>query len=535
VRLTENSFALVDRVERRRLVATRSLSPERRSALGQFMTPRPVAGFMASLFHRLEGDVRVLDAGAGVGSLLAAFTAEALGRTRSPRSIHATAFELDPALAVHLRRTAGDCREYCGRTEVRLTHDIVAEDFIQAAVAELERGKSCPTRLAGLTHALLNPPYKKLDASSPARTALRRVGIETPNLYTAFLGLSILLLSPGAELVAITPRSYCNGRYYRPFRELLLREMSLERVHVFESRTAAFAEDRVLQETVVIHAVKRGRGTRVVISSSVGPGDESMRARSVPRHAVVRAADPESFIRVVPDASGDDVTRAVLGLPCRLDDLGLAVSTGKVVDFRARDYLCRRPGPRIGPLVYPAHFQGGVVAWPKSGKKPNGLLDAPETAELWMPAGAYVLVKRFSSKEERRRVVAAVFDPSRVPGEKVAFENHLNVFHRNGAGLPRTLARGLSVFLNSTLVDAYFRQFNGHTQVNATDLRNLRYPSTGAIERLGRRVADSILPQHELDPIVHEALGVTRRRARRASRGDLTRWVDRDSNPGPTD
>jgi adenine-specific DNA-methyltransferase len=261
----------------------------------------------------------------------------------------------------------------------------------------------------------------------------------------------------------------------------------------------------VLQETVVIHAVKRGRGKRVVISSSVGPDDENVRARSVPRHAVVRSADPESFIRVVPDASGDDVARAVLGLPCALDDLGLAVSTGKVVDFRARDYLRQKPGPRTGPLVYPAHFRGGVVAWPQPGKKPNGLADMPETAELWMPAGAYVLVKRFSSKEERRRVVAAVFDSSRVPGEKVAFENHLNVFHRNGAGLPRKLARGLSVFLNSTLVDTYFRQFNGHTQVNATDLRALRYPASDALEELGL-LAEPGLDQDEIDPIVERVL-----------------------------
>jgi len=470
------------------------------------MTPPSVGSFMASLFHRLEGDLRVLDAGAGVGSLLAAFTAEALHRSRLPLSIHATAFELDPDLATHLRRTARDCREQCAESDVGLTHDIVAADFIQAAVAELQSTRTGAGRFAGLTHALLNPPFKKLGASSPARIALRRVGIETTNLYTAFLGLSILLLPRGAELVAITPRSFCNGRYFRPFRELLLGQMSLERVHVFESRTAAFAGDRVLQETVVIHAVKRGGGKRVVISSSIGPGTDDMRARSVPRHAVVRSTDPESFIRVVPDASGDDVARALLGLPCSLGDLRLAVSTGKVVDFRARAYLRREPGPRTGPLVYPAHFEGGVVVWPKTGKKPNGLVDAPETAELWMPAGAYVLVKRFSSKEERRRVVAAVFDPSRVPGEKVAFENHLNVFHHDGAGLPRRLARGLAAFLNSSVVDTYFRQFSGHTQVNATDLRALRYPASDALEQLGRLVADPALHQDEIDPIIERVL-----------------------------
>jgi adenine-specific DNA-methyltransferase len=32
-------------------------------------------------------------------------------------------------------------------------------------------------------------------------------------------------------------------------------------------------------------------------------------------------------------------------------------------------------------------------------------------------------------------------------------------------------------YLNSQEVDDYFRVFSGHTQVNATDLRRLRYPT----------------------------------------------------------
>jgi adenine-specific DNA-methyltransferase len=96
----------------------------------------------------------------------------------------------------------------------------------------------------------------------------------------------------------------------------------------------------------------------------------------------------------------------------------------------------------------------------------------PGADELLVPKGTYVLVKRFTSKEESRRVVAAVYAPERIDAEQVGFENHLNYFHRKGGGLPVTLAKGLAAFLNSTLVDLFFRQFSGHTQVNATDLRN---------------------------------------------------------------
>ena len=114
------------------------------------------------------------------------------------------------------------------------------------------------------------------------------------------------------------------------------------------------------------------------------------------------------------------------------------------------------------------------------------------------------VVKRFSSKEENRRVVAALYDPQRIAAEQVGFENHINYFHRQGNGLPATFAKGLAVFLNSTLVDLYFRQFNGHTQVNATDLRNLKYPTAAQLEALGSRIGDEFPDQSTIDEFVQQ-------------------------------
>jgi len=183
----------------------------------------------------------------------------------------------------------------------------------------------------------------------------------------------------------------------------------------------------------------------------------------------------------------------------------LQVSTGRVVDFRASDYLRDEHGIDTVPLIYPTHFSGGYVAWPKSGcRKPNALVNADSTHGLMVPSESYVLTKRFSSKEERRRVVAAVYDPSRLPKgiDQVGFENHLNYYHSHGRGLPKALARGLAGFLNSTLVDQYFRQFNGHTQVNAGDLRSMRYPMRLDLEAIGKLIGGAWPQQEQLDAIV---------------------------------
>ena len=142
------------------------------------------------------------------------------------------------------------------------------------------------------------------------------------------------------------------------------------------------------------------------------------------------------------------------------------------------------------------------------GKKPNYLAVSPNTESLLVPAGTYVLVKRFSAKEEKRRVAAAICDPSRLPGDDYGFENHLNYFHRRGNGLPIVFAKGLAAYLNSTLVDAYFRQFSGHTQVNAADLRSLKYPDLATLNRVGGRIGELFPRQDELDTLIREELSM---------------------------
>lgn len=310
-------------------------------------------------------------------------------------------------------------------------------------------------------------------------------------------------------MVAITPRSFCNGPYFESFRRLFLREMRFTRVHVFDTRDRAFADDEVLQENVVIRAVKTtdARG-HVAVSSSLDPAESNLRIRTISHGDLVGAGDPHLFIHIVPDAHGDSIHNAVGKLGASLSDLGLTVSTGRVVDFRAKQLLRAQPGPNTVPLIYPCHLQEGFIDWPSAHtRKPNALALGPAADDLLVPQGYYVLVKRFSAKEERRRVVAAVYDPSRLLADRVAFENHLNYYHIRGSGLPVTIAKGLAAFLNSTLIDSYLRQFSGHTQVNAADLRSLRYLAWDELTALGRRIGKDFPDQEKkLDRLLNEVV-----------------------------
>lgn len=467
-----------------------SLDQSRRGELGQFFTPSVVGRFMASLFAP-RPRVRLLDPGAGVGSLTAAYVEAALAWPRPPSDVEVVAFEADERLLAGLRATLDACRSACEASGVRFSARVEGDDFIEAAVASLDGGLLVGTAIEPFDAVITNPPYRKVQSASRERALLRRVGVETSNLYSAFVALAARLLRDGGEMVAITPRSFCNGPYFRPFREAFFSEMSLDRAHVFDRRDRAFNDDDVLQENVIFHAVRDRRDPKfIVVSTSDGPSDGAVTTRRLRAEEVLDRRNPELIVRLPTGRLHRRVAETVEGLACTLKGLDLSVSTGRVVDFRARPHLRSVPELGAAPLVYPETFCGGRVAWPKvPSRKAQAIAVHADTESLLVDAGHYVLVKRFSAKEEPRRVVAAVYDPAVAPDERVGFENHLNYFHRAGRGLPPTLAAGLAAYLNSTVVDAYFRQESGHTQVNAADLRRLRFPSIDQLVALGRSTA----------------------------------------------
>nr|VFJ66297.1 MAG: Eco57I restriction-modification methylase [Candidatus Kentron sp. FM]VFJ70678.1 MAG: Eco57I restriction-modification methylase [Candidatus Kentron sp. FM]VFK14382.1 MAG: Eco57I restriction-modification methylase [Candidatus Kentron sp. FM] len=467
-------------IEQKRTQLSKITDAKIKSQLGQFFTPERTAVFMASLFQDGTGHCRLLDAGAGIGSLSAAF----LDRWRSCgfhfQRIDLDAFEIDHALIPHLSHIL---HEYGDGDD--FSANIHEEDFIHSATRSLS-GDLFSKPLGNYTHAIINPPYRKINGSSVHRLALRRAGIETVNLYAAFVALAVALSAVGGQIVAIIPRSFCNGPYYRPFREFILDQTAIRHIHLFDSRSKAFRDDGVLQENVIIRLDRGGKQEPVTVSTSTDDTVTDLATHEYPFEQIILPDNPERFIHV-PTSSERNTIASFPAIRYTLDDVGIKVSTGPVVDFRLKEHLRDVPGPSTVPLLYPGHFSSGSTIWPIDNmKKPNAIERNVETEKWLYPNGFYCVVRRFSSKEEKRRIMAGVAEPSAFGDvSALGFENHLNLFHENKHGLPEQLARGLAVFLNTTAVDEHFRRFNGHTQVNATDLRLMRYPNRGVLNQLG--------------------------------------------------
>jgi len=444
-----------------------------KAALGQYMTPPSIAHFMASLFptESQSSSFHLLDAGAGEGALTMAFLEAWRTGTHTFQHGEVSLFEYDEMMLSTLKMNIDHAR-----LDLDLNAHIYHQNFIQVASLLVLRGN----RL--FSHAILNPPYKKITSNSLHRIQLREAGIETVNLYSGFVALSLALLQKHGQLVAIIPRSFCNGPYYRSFRKYIMSNAALHHIHLFKSRSKAFEDDNVLQENIILRLERDGVQGKVKISQSTDGTFEDYSMTEYPFSSIFHQSSRESFIYIPTESGINFLPKAATPL----SSLGINVSTGPVVDFRLKEFLHTMPEDGDVPLLYPTHFNGDTH-WPKKDfKKPNAISVCPSTMKLLYPNGWYVVVRRLSSKEEKKRIMANIVNPQYFEDMKfLGFENHLNVFHQNKEGMSENIARGLVCYLNSRNIDSIFRSFNGHTQVNATDLRSLLYPSLELLSKIG--------------------------------------------------
>lgn len=475
------SLHLLDFADQRRTAALASIDAESRAQRGQYFTPRSVARIIAGLFRVPESrSIRVLDPGAGSGILSAALV-DRLRIECPDAEVHIVAVENDS----HLHSALSEMLAALGVVE-GVTTELVDADFLPWALSTDQR----------FDIVVQNPPYAKLRSGSEAQWLLRENGIQVPNIYAAFLALGLRLLVPGGQQVAITPRSWMNGTYYSDFRHAFVREAGIDAIYTFESRSRVFGDLGVLQESIIVAATRGAFPDKVLVQASY---DHTAEPSS--RHVDYSEIVTPDFIHVpATEKDAEAVAWMTMHVSSTLADLGLTVSTGRVVDFRSREMLHFEPVTGAVPMVNASHLRGGVVHHPIGATKPEWFHSDPESmAKLVVPGGDYVLVKRFSAKEEKRRIVSAV---SRSEGS-IAFDNKLNYIHHDGHGLDPEIAAGLSLFLNSTRVDEYFRVFSGHTQVNATDLRIMRFPSLEQLRELGQNPVDD---QQEIDVLVERVL-----------------------------
>ncbi len=491
-------------------------SPVQRKQRGQFFTPISVARFMAELISRLPRHLRLLDPGAGMGTLSAAVCQRIL-RLRSPREIEIVLYETDRHIVPLLRQNMEQCRSVLHNAGHRLTYEIREEDFILSNSHAFGQQTlfDAPGAHKPFDAAVMNPPYFKIAKSSEYAQLMGRIVHGQPNIYALFMALAAEMLREGGQFVAITPRSFCSGLYFRGFRRWFFSKMSLCHIHLFESRKATFRNANVLQESVVTKT-QRSTHTRpdIAVTTSFGPDIAGRpRVTRVPTTLVIDDTCAEMVIRIPENSEDARIMTLVESWATRFEARGLRISTGPVVMFRATQFLMDAlTGANAVPLLSVHNVRPFETVWPvaKNGK-PTAfkVCDQSLSRRLLVPVRNYVLLRRFSAKEERRRLTASCFLRATESRRYVALENHLNYIYHAERELTENETYGIASLFNSALLDRYFRTLSGNTQVNATEVRTMRFPDLETLERVGcriRRVRD--FSANGAEHLLLEELGV---------------------------
>ncbi len=455
-----------------------------RKKYGQFFTSMETARFMANLYEKPmeKSYVTVLDAGAGSGILSCAFL-EWAEQMDCITEIELTCYENDQNVLGLLEENLEYCRK---NSKKKVTYHIRTENYITSQYLDFNGmigGNPDPVKY---DYVIGNPPYMKISKNAPEATAMSEVCYGAPNLYFLFASMGLFNMKENGEMVYIIPRSWTSGAYFRRFRQYFLTFGKLEHIHLFVSRDKVFDKEEVLQETIIIKVRKTAISpAQVKITSSKSNKDfDEITSLVVPYGLVVSGED--FYVYLVTDDEEVAVLERLHRFHQTLPDIGVKMKTGLTVDFRNWDILRDEEEDGAIPLFYSQHIDHGKVQFPIRKEREYVVTDQ---RGLTQDNKNYLFVKRFTAKEEPRRLQCGIYLAKNYPQyAKISTQNKINFIDGLSGEMSECLVYGLYVLFNSTLYDEYYRILNGSTQVNSTEINSMPVPDVECIQEMGRKL-----------------------------------------------
>lgn len=487
------------------LIFLDSMPKSIRKQKGQFFTSCETALFMASLFDfsHVSGEISVLDPGAGTGILTAAFV-ENLQSNEKISGISITCYETDTEVLPVLEENLAYIQSH---SSIKIEFCIVRDDYLLTQIADFSNQLSLNRHDDPKKYDFIigNPPYLKIAKNHPAAIGMPSVVHGAPNLYFLFTAMSLFNLKEDSEMVYIIPRSWTSGAYFKAFRKYLLQAGKLRHLHLFVSRDKVFSQESVLQETIIIKLTKQADVPEsVTLTSSQSDKDfGSLTSLTLPYNSIVSGEDWYVFLPTSQDEA--NVIRTINKYNQTLPEIGLRMKTGIVVDFRQKEELRTEKDMETVPLFYSQHISSGRVNHNPSGKKYDWVTTRKKG--LIQENKNYLFCKRFTAKEEKRRLQCGIYQASDYPEFKnIATQNKINFvddIHNGRLTLPEVY--GIYALFNSSLFDTYYRILNGSTQVNSTEINNIPVPSREQIIRIGEiLIKKNDLSTEECDRVINE-------------------------------
>lgn len=491
---------------------------------GQFFTPKEIAYFMASFSSvNKKNNIKILDPGCGIGILSTAVIEKLVLSKNKINTIELVVFENDVDIIQFAEICFDYLRQWLKDRNIDFKIFLCKNDFILHNSQVLNDHKNS---VEEYDMVISNPPYFKINSNDERAITARSVIYGQTNIYTIFLLIAAKLLKAEGELIFLTPRSFCSGNYYKLFREIFFSIINLKEIHLFNSRTAAFKKDKVLQENIILKAKKRKKNDlntiningEIVISSSTGIVDiNERRIRKYNLSNLLNWGSNQKILHLPTSDTDEEIIKIFKTWTGSLKLYNLEISTGPVVDFRSKDMIKFKKYRNTVPLIWLHNVESMKFNWPISsinrGKgKGQYIVNHEISFSRLLKNKNYIFVRRFSAKGDKRRLIAAPYFKSFAPKfPLIGLENHLNYIYQRKGELNTQLIFGISALLNSKLFDLYFRTFNGNINVSATELRDFPLPNYELILSLGLKIRKIIESNYEydIDTLVSETFNLS--------------------------
>lgn len=458
------------------------MSKKERKKYGQFFTSSETATYMANLFDiPLESStLRLLDPGAGTGILICALI-ERLNTINQINRIEITCYENDENVLSLLEENLDYIKT---NSTIELTYEIIDKNYITSQETDYNNMIGANADPIKYDMVIGNPPYMKLPKDAPEAKAMPNICYGSPNSYFLFIAMSLFNLKDNAEMVYIVPRSWTSGAYFKQFREYLLTNGILSNVHLFVSRKDVFDKEDVLQETIIIKVKKTHKkiDTASITTTQSNKDFKNITTFKIPYDGLI----DNNYVYLPANENELKVVEYVHRWNKTLPDLGFKMKTGLTVDFRNRELLASEDSDDRVPLFFSQHIKNGVVSFPIG--KDNEYIETSYKG-LIQKNKNYLFVKRFTSKEEHKRLQCGIYLNKNLPKyDVISTQNKINFIDGVSVKMSECIVYGLYVIFNSTLYDTYYRILNGSTQVNSTEINSIPVPDIDIIENMGRKL-----------------------------------------------
>lgn len=485
---------------------------------GQFLTPSPIARFMGKLAKSEKSHISILDPGCGTAILSCAIIENLSTSNPNLKSINLDTYEIDNEILPFTTNVLDFLKDWLSEKQISFQYNLIQEDFILRNANALKSEISLfndPTA-PEYDFIISNPPYFKLNKEDKRAKAAVSITSGQPNIYALFMAVSSKMLSQKGQLIFITPRSYASGSYFKSFREFFFNNVIINQIHLFDSRKDAFNRDNVLQETLIIKATKGNNinsDSLVTITSTKGISDLSHpRIKSYPQSQILNLKSKEKILHIPVNDEEEEIIELFHSWNGSLNKYNIQISTGPVVAFRATEYIrevYENGTIFLAPLIWLHNVYKMRLDWPiHKTNKGQYIQICLGSQSLLIPNKNYILLRRFSAKDDKSRLIATPYFAKLQDSEFVGIENKVNYIYRPKGELERNEVIGLAAILNSKLFDNYFRIFNGNVNVSATELREMPLPPLELIKQIGNQLIllNSEFSQMQIDDLISQTL-----------------------------